>query len=194
LAAHIDNLKTCGIPVVTRDQFYKILQPGDDIYCSGQAAISKLIEKETGSILSHVLKAWLRSPTGPWLTIEATFERGVHVGLLSDYTGGSDGPIILTRRDMTEAQRDRMLDTMLGLIDDKYDYRQEVSMAAHKLLHFLPIVKPKGELYCSGLEYVGALNPLPYQYEIDAEHPNMPAPEDLFADPSTTAICMYTGA
>lgn len=191
MANHITTLATSGIPLVTRDQFYRLLQPGDDIYCSGQAEISKVIEKETGSILSHVLKAWLRSPSSPWLTIEATIDRGVHVGLLSDYTGGGDGPIILTRRAMSQAQRDVILDTMLGLVDDKYDYRQEISMAAHKLLHFLPIVKPRGELFCSGLEYVGALNWLPYQYKMDAAHPNYPAPEDLFTDPSTTAICAY---
>jgi hypothetical protein len=189
MAQHIQSVETSGIRQVTKEQFYRELQWGDMVFCSGQAAISKAIEGLTGSPWSHVLMAWLPFPEGPWLTLEATIDKGVHVGLLSDYTNGGDGPIVLARRTLTEEQKAEQMVVGLGLVDDKYDWKQEVTTAAHKLLRCLPVVQPNGELYCSGLEYVQAATVAPYAYKMDAEHPNLPAPEDIYVDPSVEAIC-----
>lgn len=191
MAKHITNLATCGIPVVTKDDFYrKYLRWADMVFCCGRSGFGVEIEKLTDSPFSHVLTAHLPYRTGPWLTLEATFTQGVHFGLLSDYTASQDGPIILARRALTDAQNMSILETMAGLIDDKYDWKQEVSTAAHRLLKCLPVTHPKGELYCSGLTYVGALDVAPYAYKVDAATPNYPAPEDIYTDPSVEAICM----
>lgn len=189
MAPHIQSIQQSGIRLVTKDQFYRELQWGDMIFCSGQAHISKVIEGFTKSIWSHVLMVWLPFPHGPWLTLEATIERGVHVGLLSDYTNSQDGPIVIARRDLTEAQRAEQLIIGLNLVDYKYDWEQEVTTAAHKLLKCLPVAHPNQALYCSGLEYVQAASVAPYAYKLDAEHPCMPSPEDIWIDPSVIAVC-----
>jgi hypothetical protein len=133
---------------------------------------------------------WLPFPHGPWLTLEATIDRGVHVGLLADYTNNQDGPLVLLRRNLTDAQRTEQMIVGLNLLDNHYDWRQEVTFAAHKLVKFLPVAHPKGELYCSGLEYVQASTVAPFAYKMDAEHPCMPTPEDIYTDPSVEAICL----
>jgi len=191
VAIHIANIDTCGIPSVSKDDFYrKYLQWGDLVFCCGRSAIAKEIEDLTGSLLSHVLMAHLPYAQGPWMTLEATMTKGVHFGLLSDYTGGQDGTLILARRALSAVVKMAILETMAGLVDDKYDWKQEVSTVAHRLLRFLPVAHPKGELYCSGLIWVGAQEVAPYAYRLDAEHPNYPAPEDIYTDPSVEPICM----
>ncbi|GGA80819.1 hypothetical protein GCM10011507_35040 [Edaphobacter acidisoli] len=191
MAAHLTDLKSSGIPSVTKDDFYrKYLQWGDLVFCCGQHPIARAIEGVTHSPLSHVLMAHLPYSQGPWMTLEATVTKGVHFGLLSDYTGFQDGTLILARRNLSFMQRLSMLDTMAGLIDDKYDWRQEVSIVANRLLHFLPVVHPQGELYCSGLIWAGARAIAPFAYQVDAAHPSYPTPEDIYTDPSVEAICM----
>jgi len=189
MAAHIQSVELSGIRRVTKEQFYQELQWGDMVFCSGRAEVSEVIEGLTKSPFSHVLMVWLPFARGPWVTIEATIDRGVHVGLLSDYTGGADGSLVLARRKLTDAQKAAQLATMIGLVDDKYDLRQEISTAAHRLLKCFPVVQPKGELFCSGLMDVGAQAVAPYAYTMDAVHPNMPAPEDIYTDASVDAVC-----
>lgn len=192
MAAHIDDIETCGLPSVSRDDFYRnYLQWGDLVFCCGISAIAQEIKQLTGSPFSHVLMAHLPFARGPWMTLEATMTKGVHFGLLSDYTGFQDGTLVLARRrSLTVAQRMSILETMAGLVDDTYDWRQEVSVVAHRLLGFLPVVHPRGELFCSGLQWVGAKDVAPFAYKLDAAHPNYPAPEDLYTDASMEAICV----
>lgn len=192
MAEHISDLKTCGLPIVTKDQFYRqYLQGGDLIFCCGQQPISKTIERLSGSPFSHVLMAHLPYPMGPWLTLEAEFERGVHMGLLSDYTDGQDGPLVLARRPaVSYAQRVTIIETMAALVDDGYDWQQEVTTVCHRLLPCLPVMHPAKELFCSGLQYVGAMKAAPFAYQVDAQHPNYPAPEDLYTDPSVVGVCI----
>jgi hypothetical protein len=190
VAEHVHELASCTIPRVTKDEFYKALQWGDMVACSGQAPVSKTIESLTGSLWSHILMVWLPFPHGPWLTLEATIDRGVHVGLLADYTNNQDGPLVLLRRNLTEEQKTEQMIVGLNLIDYRYDALQEITFAAHKLVKFLPVAHPKKELYCSGLEYVQASTVAPYAYKMDADHPCMPTPEDIYTDPSVIAICL----
>ena len=144
---------------IDKVEFYEQLEWGDLIFCCGQGQISKEIEIITHSPFSHILMAWLPDGADQWLTLESTFHRGVHVGKLSDYVDAYDGDLVIARRPMlTAGEKMSALNAGLGVLEDAYDWRQEVSIAAHKLIHALPIDRPQKEFYCSGLQYFMSLS------------------------------------
>jgi hypothetical protein len=131
--------------------------------------------------------AWLPDGATQWLTMESTFHRGVHVGKLSDYVDAYDGDLVIARREvLTTSEKISALNAGLSVLEDAYDWRQEVSIAAHKLIHALPIVKPQQEFYCSGLQY---LMSLATPYPLRRPGANYPTPEDLWTDPTVIPIC-----
>jgi len=188
MAKHVQSVRGSGIAAVSRGELYQRIRPGDLVFCSGRAAISSCIEGLTASPWSHVLMAWLAGPwCSQWLTLEATFEKGVHVGLLSDYVDGYDGDLAVARRPALElAMIEAEVNRGLSLLDDGYDWRQEVSIAARKLVAGLPLLKPEKELYCSGLQYAMGLA-TPYPLQRPAE--NYPTPEDNWTDATVEPVC-----
>lgn len=188
MAAHIRCIAESRIERVTRGELYQQIRPGDLLFCSGKQPISQTIEKTTASPWSHVLMVWLPGPwCSQWLTLEATFTRGVHVGLLADYVDGYNGDIALANRPCLSPQMlQSELDRGLSLLDDNYDWQQEVSIAARKLIRSLPLIQPKKELYCSGLQYAMSLaTPHPLQRPLAS----YPTPEDNWTDPSVQPVC-----
>jgi hypothetical protein len=188
------NFATTAIPKVSKAAFDAALQPGDAIYCWGTEEISKLIEGIAGGP-SHVLTIWRPGwPGSQWLTLESTFpdpshisKSGVHVGMLYDYLTNYPGNLVLTRRpSVTQEQIDLELTTGLGLLDDNYNWQTEVSVAARKLIPWLPLIQERNELYCSGLREVMCAKTVPYQK--CGPYPN--TPEQDFQDSSTEAICI----
>jgi hypothetical protein len=187
MAAHIDSVSRSSILVATRGEVYSLIRPGDLLFCSGRAGVGHAIEDVTASPFSHVLMAWLPGDWATqWLTLEATFPRGVHVGILSDYIDNYDGDLVVTRRDITEAEILAEVNAGLALVDDQYDWAQEVSIVGHKLIHQFPIVHPKAELYCSGLQYAMSLAS---SKPLQRPAANYPTPEDNWTDPSVTPVC-----
>ena len=187
MAIHIESVKSSGIQQVDKHDFYERLQWGDLIFCCGRAAISEEIETITRSPFSHVLMAWLPDGATQWLTLESTFHRGVHVGKLSDYVNGYDGDLVMARRQvLTNTEKLSALNVGLNVLEDAYDWKQEVTIVAHRLIRALPIERPKREFYCSGLQYFMSLA---------TEHPlrrpaaNYPTPEDLWVDSTVIPIC-----
>lgn len=187
MAEHIHSIKDCTLPKVSKEVFYSKLQGGDLIFCSGRASISKGIEFVTSSPFSHVLMTWTTGYAGQWLTLESTIDKGVHVGLLSDYVDGYNGDLVLARRPLLSLT-DIMQEVKAGLtaLDDTYDWRQEVSIVGHKLIKALPIVEPKKEYYCSGLQYFMSLAT---KYPLKKPGPNYPTPEDNYTDSTVQGIC-----
>ncbi|MGC1872088.1 MAG: hypothetical protein WA700_14125 [Acidobacteriaceae bacterium] len=187
MAIHIDSVESSRIRQVDKASFYEQLEWGDLIFCCGQEQISKEIEAITHSPFSHVLMAWLPGGATQWLTLESTFHRGVHVGKLSDYVDAYDGDLVMTRRPMlTAAEKMSALNAGLSVLEDAYDWRQEVSLAAHKLIHALPIDRPQREFYCSGLQYFMSLAT---PYPLRRPGANYPTPEDLWVDATVIPIC-----
>lgn len=187
MAIHIDNVKNSGIRQVDRLEFYEEMEWGDLIFCCGREAISKEIECITDSPFSHVLMAWLPGGATQWLTLESTFHRGVHIGRLSDYVDAYDGDLVMARRPvLTAAEKMSALNVGLSALGDAYDWQQEISIAAHKLIRSLPIDRPKKEFYCSGLQYVMSLAT---PYPLQRPGPSYPTPEDLWTDPTVIPIC-----
>ena len=187
MAIHIDSVTSSTIRQVDKFDFYEQLEWGDLIFCCGREAISKEIEAITGSPFSHVLMAWLPGGATQWLTLESTFHRGVHVGKLSDYVDDYDGDLVIARRQvLTAAEKMLALNVGLSVLDDAYDWRQEVSLAAHRVIHTLPIERPQKEFYCSGLQYFMSLAT---PYPLRRPGANYPTPEDLWIDPTVTPIC-----
>lgn len=78
------------------------------------------------------------------------------------------------------------LDRGFSLLDDSYDWQQEVSIAARKLIKSLPLIEPKKELYCSGLEYAMSLATL---YPLQRSSANYPTPEDNWTDTTVVRVC-----
>jgi hypothetical protein len=188
MAAHIRSILESRIKRVTRGDLYQQIRPGDLLFCAGRQAISKAIEDATASPWSHVLMAGLPGPwCSQWLTIEATFEKGVHVGLLADYVDSYDGDIALASRPCLSSQMiQSALDRGVSLLDDNYDWQQEVSIAARKLIRSLPLIQPKKELYCSGLQYAISLaTPFPLKRPLAS----YPTPEDNWTDTSVQPVC-----
>ncbi|MGO8719328.1 MAG: hypothetical protein ACLQMO_08940 [Acidobacteriaceae bacterium] len=190
MATHISSVASSDIRQVDKEGFYHELEWGDLVFCCGQEAISKGIEQITHSPFSHVLMAWLPAEATQWLTLESTFHNGVHIGKLSDYVDAYDGDLVMARRVMlTAAEKMAALNAGFNVLDDAYDWQQEVSIAAHKLIHALPIDKPKKEYYCSGLQYFMSLAT---PYPLQRPGPNYPTPEDLWTDPTVTPVCAIT--
>lgn len=188
MAAHVDSVATSGIKAVTKGEFYLLARPGDKLFCSGQVDISRDIERETKSPWSHVLAIWTPGFAGaPWLTLESTFRKGVHVGLLSDYVDRYPGPIVLARRPvLTQAMIEAELNHGFSLLDDGYDSVQEVSIATRKILKFLPLLKGRNDLYCSGLQYaMSCATP----YKLKKPLASAPTPEDNWTDPTVEPVC-----
>lgn len=157
------------------------------VFCSGRDAISKAIEEATHSAFSHVLFTWLPAHAGQWLTLEATLARGVHIGKLSDYVDGYDGDLVLARRPaVTDTEKFAELNAGFNVLEDAYDWQQEVSVVAHRLIHALPVVKPKGEYYCSGLMWFMSLAS---NWTLQRPGPELPTPEDNWTDPSVVPVC-----
>jgi hypothetical protein len=188
MAQHIDTVASSSIPKVSQAEFMSAARPGDLVFCSGADGISIPIEKETGSPFSHVLQLWPPEDCDLWLTLESTIEHGVHVGKWNEYFPGYNGDMVLCRRPSLSAQdiisiRDRFL----TILDDGYNWKTEVGIAAHNLLKFLPVDNPKAEYYCSGAQYVASLAVAP-----GLQRPSelwLPTPEDNFTDPSVEAVC-----
>ena len=190
MAIHIDSVKSSGIRQVEKLDFYNELEWGDLIFCCGRKEISKEIETVTHSPFSHVLMAWLPDGATQWLTIESTFHRGVHVGKLSDYVDDYGGDLVMARRQvLTPDEKMSALNVGLNVLEDAYDWQQEVTMVAHRLLHALPIQMPQKEFFCSGLQYFMSLA-TPHPLRRPGE--NYPTPEDLWLDPTVIPICALT--
>lgn len=188
MAVHIQSVAGSEIRKASRDELYQTVRPGDLLFCSGEEVISRTIEKVTASPWSHVLMVWQAgSWSGQWLTLEATFDKGVHVGLLSDYTDGYNGHLVLANRPALSSQMVQAeLDCGLALLDDRYDWQQEVSIAARKLIRALPLIQPQKELYCSGLQYVMSLAT---PYPLQRPQASYPTPEDNWSDPTVAPVC-----
>jgi hypothetical protein len=187
MAAHISGVGGSGIPAATKAEFIGSVQSGDLVFCCGTADISKAIEDLTHSPFSHVLMAWLPPDSDEWLTIESTFHHGVHVGQLSAYVDGYDGDLVLARRPvLTEEDIRKARDAGLQVLDDAYDWRQEVSIVGHRLLKCLPVEIPKREYYCSGLQYFMSLAT---KYPLRRPGENYPTPEDVWEDASVVPVC-----
>lgn len=187
MADHIQSIRSSGILTVTKAEFYDQLRFGDMILCQGKYVESELIEGCTRSPFSHILMVWLPAGATQWLTLESTASKGVHVGRLCDYVDLYDGDLLLVRRSiLTDADKLAELNAGFALLDDTYDWQQEVTTVAHKLLHLLPVDKPQREYYCSGLMYAISLaTPHPLQMP----GPCLPTPEDNYTDPTVAPVC-----
>lgn len=187
MALHIDSVAGSALPRVTKGEFYTRIRPGDLLFCWGSAEVSKVIKDLTDGP-SHVLKIWTPGEWArQWLTLESTIDRGVHVGLLSDYIDRYEGDIVLARRKvLTQSMIEAELARGLSLLNYTYDWQQEVSIAARKLIKSLPLLMPKDELYCSGLQYAMSIA-TPYPLKRPAA--SMPTPEDNWTDPTVEAVC-----
>lgn len=193
MAKHIDSIATSGIERVNKGEFYQRIRPGDLLFCWGRADISKVIRKLTGGP-SHVLMAWLPGNwASQWLTMESTIDRGVHVGRLADYVDSYDGDLVLARRPvLTQLDIYNELNRGFTLLDDGYDWQQEVSIAARKLIlngklaKALPLLQPKNELYCSGLQYAMSLAT---KHPLQRPLASYPTPEDNWTDPTVEPVC-----
>lgn len=188
MATHISSADMAEITPATKAEFYCNLQSGDLVFCCGQAGVSEAIEGVTHSPFSHVLMVWLPADTDTWLTIESTFQQGVHIGRLAAYVDGYDGDLVLARRPvMTQEEIRKARTAGLGVLGDPYDWKQEVSVVGHRLLKCIPIEIPQREYYCSGLLY---LMSLATKYPLQRPGQNYPTPEDLWTDPTVIPVCV----
>jgi hypothetical protein len=187
MAIHINSVAGSGIRTVDKQGFYRELEWGDLIFCCGMEPVSKGIEQVTHSPFSHVLMVWLPSGATQWLTLESTFNKGVHVGKLSDYVDTYDGDLVMARRPaLTASEKMAALNAGFNVLEDAYDWQQEVAIVAHKLVKAFPVQKPKKEYYCSGLQWLMS-TATPYPLQMPG--PNLPTPEDNWTDPSVIPIC-----
>lgn len=198
MAAPLKSVETSGIPIVTKDQFYKSMAPGDLVFTWGSDAfISKGIEVSTGQGEfsfpekdgfegpSHVMKVWLPWSTAPWLTLEAEIGHGVRVGPFADYADCYPGAIVLCRRPLTYEQVQLELQFGFSLLDYKYDTVEFASIIARKLSNKFPLIQPPNQLYCSGLQQALATKSIPFHV------PDKPwaTPQQLFTESSVQTVC-----
>jgi Permuted papain-like amidase enzyme, YaeF/YiiX, C92 family len=181
------GLEGTGIGAVSKSEFVGKARSGDLVFCCGRADISKAIEDATHSPFSHVLMTWRPPDSDEWLTIESTFHHGVHVGQLSAYIEEYDGDLVLARRPVLTDEAIRSArDAGLRVLDDGYDWKQEVSIVGHRLLKCIPVEIPKKEYFCSGLQYFMSLAT---EHPLRRPGPNYPTPEDIWCDPTVVPVC-----
>jgi len=159
------------------------MRPGDLVFCWGSPLISKAIEDFTHGP-SHVLKVWLPWSTGPWLTFEAEFGKGVRFGKFDDYMN-YPGDIVLCRRSLTIEQIEAELTYGATLLDEAYDTIEFFSLIARDICSKLPLIQPEHELFCSGAQQAVAKKSIPFDV------PDRPwaNPKQLYTEASVTAIC-----
>ena len=185
MAKHIESVVNSNLTKVTASEFLSELKQGDLVFCSGQEVLSKGIELVTGSPFSHVLMVWRPWDSSEWLTLESTDNKGVHLGIFADYVNSYNGNLVLGRRpSLTDSQITQQLNTGFTLLDYSYDYAEEGSIVARKLLRFLPVIKPKKELYCSGLQQAIGMNTIPFK----TYGPDWDTPEQIFIDDSVESV------
>ena len=185
---HIDSVSASDIPKLCKAQFYNSLRSGRLLFCDGQEDVSKAIEGATKSPWSHILLVWGPIAINEWLTIESTIEKGVHVGLLSDYIEGYDGDLVLCDRVDQAGELVNMattIDAELRVLDQSYATFGLLENGAHRLIKAIPANYNLTEKYCSGLQQYGAtFSSVPF-----AKTDGAATPEDLWCDPSTQAVC-----
>jgi hypothetical protein len=187
MAAHIASASASAIQRVSKDEFYRSVRSGDLVFCCGRAEISTAIEDFTNSPFSHVLMTWLPPDSDEWLTIESTMRHGVHVGRLSAYVDSYNGDLVLGRRPvLSEQELRKARDAGLRVLDDAYDWKQEVTLLAHRLLSCVPVEVAEDEYYCSGLQYVMSLAT---EFPLQRPGPNYPTPEDIWTDSTLIPVC-----
>lgn len=187
MAAHISGVEETEIRRATKAEFYSSVRSGDLVFCAGREAISCAIEDATHSPFSHVLMTWLPPDADTWLTIESTIEHGVHVGQLSSYVDGYDGDLVLARRPVvSEGELRKARDAGLRVLDDAYDWKQEVTLLGHRLWKRIPVEIPKREYYCSGLQYWMSLAT---RFPLRRPGVNYPTPEDVWEDQTVVPVC-----
>ncbi len=187
MATHIASAAAAGIPAVTKSEFYGQLKSGDLVFCCGRTDVSMAIEDLTHSPFSHVLMTWLPPDSDSWLTIESTLHHGVHIGKLATYVDDYDGDLVLARRPvLSEEEIRKSRDAGLQVLDDAYDWKQEVSVVGHRLLRCIPVEIPQREYYCSGLLY---LMSLATRHPLQRPGQNYPTPEDVWTDPTVAPVC-----
>jgi len=92
---------------------------------------------------------------------------------------------VLARRPLTLAQVEAELAFGATLLDYKYDAVEFASLVGRRFINRFPLVQPAKELYCSGLQQAVAAVSVPFSA------PSTPwaTPEQLYTDPSVTALC-----
>lgn len=182
MAVHINDIKSSNLTKLSKSTMYNTIRFGDLVFMEGNYSSSKVIRDLTKSPFSHVLMLWLPFATSVWLTLEATFERGVHIGLFSDYVDHYNGDFVVCNRPkLTLHQKYDGLAFGLNLIDDKYDLNQEFKIAANKLCKLFPVSASKNEYFCSGLmEAIGKYQGLYYKPSEIADE--MLSPEGIYTD------------
>lgn len=153
MASHIKSIASSDIPKVDRRGFYTAARHGMFLFTSGRAAISHAIEDCTDSPWSHIAMVWM-SPSIPiWLTLEATFEQGVHVGRLRDYVDGYQGDLVLAEcPELTTDEIDLAITAGLQRLGNHYDTDGLIKTAIARALHHQ--AQPNAcRQYCSELQW-----------------------------------------
>lgn len=190
MAQHIQTIASSSIPKGSKADFYAAIQFGDIIFCQGNYDISKAIQVATRSCLSHVLVSWLPPNADCWLTAESTADKGVHVGLISDYVDKYNGDIVICRATgLTDVDHYKMMNQFYSVLECAYNATEEVSTLMHKLTMVLPIVQPKKEYYCSQLvKFMRQPTVAPCGVGIDGVNYT---PEDAWLDSAIYPVLAY---
>jgi hypothetical protein len=146
------------------------LQSGDIMLCSGNSAISSLIEKGTDSQFSHVALILQLPITKQWLVLESVETFGVRCvplekGYVTNYDDGGqpyDGKILIARHEEMAAKQgelELLYHKAFSLTGDLYDRAALFKIASRIALNEIGInedgsVKPGQRYICS--EYVYA--------------------------------------
>lgn len=181
---HIDD--ATGLTLCSKADFYSAMRQGQLMFCAGEYDTSKVIQRVTDSPWSHVLYVW--SEVGRWLTLEATDNRGVHVGLMTDYVDKYDGVLCLCDVGYSIVDTVKVLSQGLSALGDGYNFGEEVQIAANRVFYCIRVTPSKTEYYCSGLQaFMSQASSHPFFVSTKRDA----TPEDLWVEEQTKAICYY---
>lgn len=192
--------KLPNLPLRDYDDIRADIRSGDLLFCSGGYVFSRMIQKATGSIWSHVGIVWRLDQIDRVMLMESVESHGVRLIPLSQYIGdycasgrGYKGDLLIGRH--TEFDAGRHMNPMAAFAvdllsypydgDEKLRIAARIGMSAAGLAKGEAALKRDREFICSEFvwECLAAVG-----IRVQEDHKGFIAPADFARDPKVRAM------
>ncbi|MHB1952146.1 MAG: hypothetical protein ACYCOU_00235 [Sulfobacillus sp.] len=127
----------------------EVARPADYLFFWNKQPISYLIEELTFGP-SHVIQLATLKPSMQMYEFEAVFPTGCRVLPLSHYANSKSRMLLCRRKGITEADVSIATASALRTLGRGYNWPEEIRIALHDILPFIPMGASTNTLYCSG--------------------------------------------
>ena len=133
----------------TFQDLMEVAQPADYLFFWNHDPIAYVIEELTSGP-SHVIQLAKLKPSMQMYEFEAVFPNGCRLLPLSHYAASKSRMLLCRRKGITDADVSIATASALRTLGRHYNWPEEVRIALHDILPFIPIGASTNTLYCSG--------------------------------------------